>query len=66
MKRLVSLRKSIMLLIKIMIVSAVTVGFIQVWITGYEESLFSNKGNYVVILSFVLLFTVSSLIITVI
>lgn len=60
MKRLVSLRKSIMLLIKIMIVSAVTVGFIQVWITGYEESLFSNKGNYVVILSFVLLFTVFS------
>lgn len=60
MKRLVSIRKSIMLLIKIMIVSAVTVGFIQVWITGYEESLFSNKGNYVVILSFVLLFTVFS------
>ena len=60
MKRLVSLRKSIMLFIKIMIVSAVTVGFIQVWITGYEESLFSNKGNYVVILSFVLLFTVFS------
>ncbi len=60
MKRLVSLRKSVMLLIKIMIVSAVTVGFIQVWITGYQESLFSNKGNYVVILSFVLLFTVFS------
>lgn len=60
MKKLVSLRKSIMLFIKIMIVSAVTVGFIQVWITGYEESLFSNKGNYVVILSFVLLFTVFS------
>ncbi|MBR3592459.1 MAG: exopolysaccharide biosynthesis polyprenyl glycosylphosphotransferase [Clostridia bacterium] len=60
MKRLVSLRKSVMLFIKIMIVSAVTVGFIQVWITGYEESLFSNKGNYVVILSFVLLFTVFS------
>lgn len=60
MKNLVRLRKSIMLFIKIMIVAAVTVGFIQVWITGYEESLFSNKGNYVVILSFVLLFTVFS------
>ena len=60
MKNLVMLRKSIMLFIKIMIVAAVTVGFIQVWITGYEESLFSNKGNYVVILSFVLLFTVFS------
>ena len=60
MKNLVRLRKSIMLFVKIMIVAAVTVGFIQVWITKYVESLFSNKGNYVVILSFVLLFTVFS------
>ena len=60
MKNLVRLRKSIMLLVKIMIVSAVTVGFIQVWTTGYAESLFSNKGNYVVIFSFVLLFSVFS------
>lgn len=60
MKNLVRLRKSIMFFVKIMIVTAVTVGFIQVWITGYEESLFSNRGNYVVILSFVLLFTVFS------
>lgn len=60
MKNLVRLRKSIMLFVKMMIVAAVTVGFIQVWITGYVESLFSNKGNYVVILSFVLLFSVFS------
>ena len=60
MKSLVKVRKSIMLFIKIMIVSAVTVGFIQVWTSGYSESLFSNKGNYVVILSYVLLFTVFS------
>lgn len=60
MKNLVRLRKSIMLFVKIMIVAAVTVGFIQVWISGYEEALFSNKGNYLVILSFVLLFTVFS------
>ena len=58
MKNMVRLRKSIMLFVKIMIVSAVTVGFIQVWITGYVESVFSNKGNYVVIFSFVLLFSV--------
>ena len=60
MNNLVKIRKSVMLLVKIMIVSAVTVGFIQVWTTGYAESLFSNKGNYVVILSYVLLFTVFS------
>ena len=60
MRNLVKLRKSMMLFVKMMIVVSVTVGFIQTWITGYEESLFSNKGNYVVILSFVLLFTVFS------
>ena len=57
MKSLIKIRKSIMLFVKIMIVAAVTVGFIQVWITNYAESLFSNKGNYVVIFSFVLLFS---------
>ena len=60
MNNLFRIRKSIMLFVKAMIVTAVTVGFIQVWVTGYEESLFSNKGNYVVILSFVLLFSVFS------
>ena len=60
MKSLIKFRKSIMLFVKIMIITAVTVGFIQVWITGYSESLFSNKGNYVVILSYVLLFTTFS------
>ncbi len=60
MKNLVKLRKSIMLFVKILIVAAVTVGFIQVWITSYAQSLFSNRGNYVVIFSYVLLFTVFS------
>lgn len=60
MKSLIKIRKSIMLFVKIMIVAAVTVGFIQVWITKYAESLFSNKGNYVVIFSFVLLFSTFS------
>lgn len=60
MKSLIKIRKSIMLFVKILIVAAVTVGFIQVWITKYAESLFSNKGNYVVIFSFVLLFSTFS------
>lgn len=51
-----TLRKSIMLFVKIMIVCAVTVAFIETWISNYAESLFSNKGNYVVILSYVILF----------
>ena len=60
MKSLIKIRKSIMLFVKILIVATVTVGFIQVWITKYAESLFSNKGNYVVIFSFVLLFSTFS------
>lgn len=62
MNSLVKLRKSVMLFVKLMIITAVTVGFIQIWITNYVESLFSNRGNYVVIFSYVLLFiTFSSL-----
>lgn len=62
MRWLKSLRKSVMLFVKFIIVFAVTVGFIETWITNYAESLFSNKGNYVVIFSFVLIFiTFSSL-----
>lgn len=60
MKILIKFRKSIMLFVKIMIVTAVTVGFIQIWISNYVESLFSNKGNYVVILSYILLFSTFS------
>ncbi len=60
MKNLVKIRKSIMLFVKIMTVAAVTVGFIQFWITSYDESLFSNRGNYVVIFSYTLLFSVFS------
>lgn len=60
MKSLIKIRKSVMLLVKFFIIAAVTVGFIQVWITGYEKSLFSNKGNYVVIFSYVLLFSTFS------
>ncbi len=60
MNSLIKIRKSVMLLVKFFIVAAVTVGFIQVWITGYEKSLFSNKGNYVVIFSYVLLFSTFS------
>lgn len=60
MNTLVKLRKSIMLFVKMMIVAASAVGFIQVWINNYVESVFSNKGNYVVILSYVLLFSVFS------
>ncbi len=57
---LIKMRKSVMLFIKIMTTLAITVAFIQVWVSNYTESLFSRNGNFVVILSFVLLFVVFS------
>ena len=62
MSLLIKLRKSVIFLIKFIITLAVTTGFVQMWTANYTKSLFSNKGNYVVILSYILLFvTFSSL-----
>ncbi len=56
MPNLVSFRKTVMSIIKIMIVASITFSFIQVWVTSYTSSLFSRNGNYVVIFSFVFVF----------
>ncbi len=56
MRLFLTLRKSVMSIVKAFLVFAVTTGFVQVWTSNYMESVFSNKGNYVVILSYVLLF----------
>lgn len=62
MKTLIKFRKSIMLAIKVMLVFALTLGFIEVWNSNYTNALFSRNGNYVVIFSYVLiLVTFSSL-----
>lgn len=56
MKILIKFRKSVMLFVKALLVVAVTLGFIEFWSTNYVETLFSLRGNFVVILSFVLVF----------
>lgn len=62
MNLLIKLRKSVIFCVKAIIVTAVTCGFIEVWNENYVEALFSNRGNYVVIFSYVLIFcTFSSL-----
>lgn len=60
MNLLIKLRKSMMLFVKIMIVVAATAGFTETWNVSYVESLFSNRGNYVVIFSYILIFSVFS------
>lgn len=62
MKLLIKLRKSVMLFVKLMIIIAVTAGFVECWVASYPETIFSSRGNYVVIFSYMLIFaTFSSL-----
>jgi len=60
MKTFIKFRKSVMLLIKVLLVSAVTLCFIETWSNNYIDTLFSKNGNYVVIFSYVLIFSVFS------
>ncbi len=57
MKNLINFRKTIMRIIKILIISSITFTFIQTWVSHYTASLFSRNGNYVVIFSFVFILT---------
>ncbi len=45
-------RKSIMLIFKIMIILSMTFVFVDCWQNNYQASLFSGKGNYVVVFSY--------------
>ncbi len=62
MDTIVKFRKSIMLTVKILLVFSTTFSFVETWTNHYMKSLFSLRGNFVVIFSFVLIFaTFSSL-----
>ncbi len=58
MKYLIKLRKTVMFLVKVIIVLALTASFVDTWNNYYIESLFSNKGNYLVIFSFIFILSV--------
>ena len=60
MKTFIKFRKSVMLIIKALLVAAVTLSFIETWSNNYIDTLFSKNGNYVVIFSYVLIFSVFS------
>lgn len=55
MNILMKFRKSILLVLKIFILMSVSFIFINCWQNDYQIALFSNKGNYVVILTYCLL-----------
>ena len=52
---LTKFRKSIMLGFKVIFVLSITFVFIECWQRYYVEALFSNKGNYVVVFSFLVI-----------
>ncbi len=58
MSILMKFRKSIMLILKVMIVLSMTCIFIGGWQDHYEAALFSGKGNYVVIFSYLVILLV--------
>lgn len=60
MKFLIKFRKSVMLLVKAMIIAAVTFLFIDIWVNHYPDAMLYRNGNYLIIFSFVLMFGIFS------
>ena len=58
MKFLIRFRKSIMLVIKAIIIASVTFSFIGIWSKHYPDAVLYRNGNYLIIFAFVLLFVV--------
>ncbi|MEE0947045.1 MAG: sugar transferase [Acutalibacteraceae bacterium] len=58
MKILMQLRKTVMFIIKFMIVASMTLGFIDVWYRNYGDFLYSWGSNFVVMISYLLLLVV--------
>lgn len=56
MKFLIRFRRTVMFLVKLLIVAAMTAGFINSWYNNYTDTIFSFKGNYVVIISYLFVF----------
>ncbi len=55
---LMKFRKSIMLIARILIILAMAFVFIDCWKSNYQIALFSNKGNYVVVFSYLIILIV--------
>ncbi|MBQ0111481.1 MAG: exopolysaccharide biosynthesis polyprenyl glycosylphosphotransferase [Oscillospiraceae bacterium] len=55
MKYLLKFRKSFIALQKVLLIAAMTCIFIASWQTSYQSALFSDKGNYLVVLSYLFL-----------
>lgn len=57
MKNLLKFKKSIIAGLKLLLVVAIVSIFVFSWSTSYDQALFPGKGNYVVVLSYLAIFT---------
>ncbi len=62
MKYLIKFRKSVIAFQKLLLVVAVTSVFIAYWQQSYNMALYSGKGNYVVVLSYLIMFFAFSIV----
>ena len=60
MKFFIKFRKSIMLLVKAMIIISVTFSFISILTNYYRDAMLYRNGNFLIIFSFILLFVILS------
>lgn len=60
MRLLIKFRKSVMTVVKLMLVAAMTLGFMNVWYNRYGETIYSLGANYVILFSYLLLFLLFS------
>ncbi len=58
MKFFIKFRKSIMLLVKAMIIISVTFSFIDIWEKHYPDATLYRNGNYLIIFAFILLLVI--------
>ena len=55
MNILVKFRKTVMMLMKLLIMVSLIFSFVCVWFNRYEEALYQNKGNYLVVFSYIVI-----------
>ena len=58
MSLLTKFRKTILFFLKVLVVATVTTAFVGVWQNFYREALFGGLGNYLVVLTYVVIFIV--------
>ncbi len=60
MKLLIKFRKSVMYLVKSLIVAAITFSFVNIWVSYYSDAMLYRNGNFLIAFSYIMLFIIFS------